>query len=294
MNTDKRFSMWGIMFPVAVYMLINFLVGILSGVICVLQMKANGGFAANVSPDVLMEQMITYVEQITLYTTIATSALTIPVLWYFYRKDQKLDGIRYTKIEPVYYVFPIILGLTSSLVGNNLIFFSGAMQNMPEVQAMADSLYKGNIGIELVGLGIITPVCEELIFRGMMYKRMRKVMPALRAAVMISLFFAMFHVNLIQGLYAFLTGMLICYVYERYQNFLAPVLFHVAANLLSVIGTETEVLGFIYSGKVVFFAVTFGMAILLVLAVYMIEMHIHVREVIEDATGETKEKVDLV
>lgn len=294
MNTDKRLSMWGILFPLVIYFLINLLVSMLGSAVCIVQVMKDEGFSANMSPDVMFDLVLKYAMQITLYTTIATAALTIPVLWHFFKKDQKLDGTIYTKTEPVNYLWPVVLGLTSCLVGNNLIYFSGALQVMPEINEVTDSFYQGNLFVELLGFGILTPICEELMFRGMMYKRIRKAMTPLRASIMVSLFFAIFHVNLVQGLYAFLTGLLLCYVYERYQNLLAPVLFHVAANLLSVLGSETGVLGFMYTGKTVFLAVTFAMAILLVLAVYMIEMRVHVREVVQDGTGETKEKVDLV
>lgn len=44
--------------------------------------------------------------------------------------------------------------------------------------------------------------------------------------------------NVVQGIYAFLLGILLAWICEKYQTIWAPILFHAAANLLSVICTE--------------------------------------------------------
>ena len=126
-----------------------------------------------------------------------------------------------------------------------------------------------------------------------MYGRMREGLPPLRAGVLVSLFFALFHGDLVQGLYAFLLGVLLCYAYERYHNFLAPVLFHVAANLIAVLGSETGILNFMYRSRTVFLITTFGLGLVLLASVYLIEVRVRVREVVQGAEGETKVKIDL-
>jgi len=45
-----------------------------------------------------------------------------------------------------------------------------------------------------------------------------------------ALLFGVFHGNIVQGIYGTLMGLLIAYVYEKYDNFIAPVIIHVAAN----------------------------------------------------------------
>ena len=44
-----------------------------------------------------------------------------------------------------------------------------------------------------------------------------------------------------QGIYAFLIGILLVYLYERFQTLKAPILFHMAANLTSVLFTEFQI-----------------------------------------------------
>ena len=57
------------------------------------------------------------------------------------------------------------------------------------------------------------------------------------AAAVPSLLFALYHGNLPQGIYALLVGAVLAFLMESYQAALAPVLAHMAANLLSVLLT---------------------------------------------------------
>lgn len=238
--------------------------------------------------------MLSAVIENSLYVFMIDASIGILIFGYLFRKDHKMDGTVYTKVKTLEYFWPVILGISACLVNNNLVYLSGMVQITPELEEVMSLFYQGNIPLELFILGILTPLSEELLFRGLIYKRARRLTTVKWAAIMASSIFAMVHGSMIQGLYAFLSGLLLCYVYERYQSFLAPLFFHMAANVISVIASETGILGFMFTGRVVFLAVTFAIAVILVLAVYLIEVRVHVREVVEDGTGETKEKVDLL
>ncbi len=60
------------------------------------------------------------------------------------------------------------------------------------------------------------------------------------AAVVSSVLFGLYHMNLAQGIYAFLFGILLCLVYRAFENLFAPIMLHFSANLLSVILTYTK------------------------------------------------------
>ena len=80
--------------------------------------------------------------------------------------------------------------------------------------------------------------------------------------ILSALFFGTVHGNLLQGLYAFIIGLLLAYVYERFHSILAPIAVHAGANILSVIATETEILDFTYNDDTLFL-VTTGIALLI-------------------------------
>ena len=70
--------------------------------------------------------------------------------------------------------------------------------------------------------GWVMPIVEEYIFRGLMYNRMKDYMSANMAMIISSVIFGLYHGNLIQGVYGFVMGLLMIFVYEKYQTMLAP------------------------------------------------------------------------
>lgn len=88
--------------------------------------------------------------------------------------------------------------------------------------------------VQVLGPGILAPVTEELIFRGLTYRRMRRVLAAVPAAVLSSLLFAVYHGNPIQMIYAFPMAIVLAVLYERGKLFVFPVLFHMGANLTAI------------------------------------------------------------
>lgn len=82
----------------------------------------------------------------------------------------------------------------------------------------------------LLKSAVLAPVCEELFFRGYLLGALKRE-GALRAAVVVSLCFALVHAG---GLGAFgahvLLGLLLCWVTLGMQSLLAPVLVHMGYN----------------------------------------------------------------
>ncbi|MBO7711464.1 MAG: CPBP family intramembrane metalloprotease [Lachnospiraceae bacterium] len=98
----------------------------------------------------------------------------------------------------------------------------------------------------ILGPGLFGPVCEELVYRGLAYQRLCREIPAAAAAVASSLVFAAGHGNMIQFLYAFPMGLLLCAVSGKKrggQNVFLPVMMHLGANLFSVAATLLRVKG---------------------------------------------------
>ena len=81
--------------------------------------------------------------------------------------------------------------------------------------------------------GIISPIVEEIVFRGVLFHRIRKFYSMTVAVGGSALLFGMFHGNLPQFLYGTAMGaiMAVCYMYIG--SFAAPLLVHMSANLFT-------------------------------------------------------------
>lgn len=138
---------------------------------------------------------------------------------------------RYAKVAGLKYIYIIFLGVLMSSGLNRLLVLSGIDLLFPGFDEVSEVLYSANIWAELVVIGVIAPIAEELVFRGVVYERMKRCFSAKAAVFWCSLLFGVFHGNVVQGVYAFCLGLLMIYVKERYHTLAAPILFHMAANV---------------------------------------------------------------
>lgn len=125
----------------------------------------------------------------------------------------------------------VVFATASSLGLNALLTLIGFAETSETYRRVADRQYGVAFGIGLVLYGVISPLAEEALFRGVIYNRLRRFWGPVVGIVSSALFFGLFHGNLVQGVYGTVMGILIAYVYERRGGFFAPVLFHAAANL---------------------------------------------------------------
>ena len=79
--------------------------------------------------------------------------------------------------------------------------------------------------------GILTPFIEELLFRGIVWHRLRRGFMPLGSAVLSSLLFAAAHENIPQAVYGFVMGMVFALSYELTLRFEIPFLLHSTCNL---------------------------------------------------------------
>ena len=102
-------------------------------------------------------------------------------------------------------------------------------------ETTSELLLNGDFIYLFVVLGIIVPLTEEIIYRGLIYNRVKKYLDVNKAILISSLLFGIFHFNLMQGVYAFIIGIIMGYLYHKYNSILAPVALHMAVNQLTVI-----------------------------------------------------------
>lgn len=80
---------------------------------------------------------------------------------------------------------------------------------------------------------ILAPIGEELIFRGLTLRIMKKAIPLWAAVVVQAVLFGIYHMNLVQGVYAFLLGLLFGYIAYRYGSVVPGILLHMVVNTSS-------------------------------------------------------------
>lgn len=196
--------------------------------------------------EVIMEQALEYA----VYVDGIAALLTIPVLIFMFHRDRikekTLGIIQNKKAELWKYAMAIVMSLTMCLGLNNLILLSNMSSQDEMYQETIELLYSAPFAAQIVCLGILAPICEELVFRGLMFKRLRMQVSFRHAALYSTFVFAIIHGNLVQMIYAFIMGLMFAYLYEKYGSVKAPIIAHIAANILSVFCTEYESFNWIF------------------------------------------------
>lgn len=151
----------------------------------------------------------------------------IIVLFFMYRKKDKLY-LSVSKSLPLCFVGGGLLA-----IGLNL-FFGYLCTWIPffarySSEASTDATIP--IAVAIFYHGIVVPISEEMTFRYLVYGRARNILGINMAALMTALFFGLYHGSLLQGMYAFIMGLFLCYVYEWTRSFLSCLLLHMAANI---------------------------------------------------------------
>lgn len=125
----------------------------------------------------------------------------------------------------------VLLALSASLGLNALLTLTGFADGSQTYQKVADRQYGVAFAVGLVLYGLISPLAEEVVFRGVIYNRLRRLYNPAVGIVVSGLLFGAFHGNLVQGVYGACLGMLMAYLYERSRSFMISLIFHAVANL---------------------------------------------------------------
>lgn len=93
-----------------------------------------------------------------------------------------------------------------------------------------DHLSADSIGITMFYVLLVGPISEEFIFRGAILDRFHLAFPFWIANTLQAFLFGVYHMNLIQGLYAFLLGILLGMIRYVTGTILANITAHILFN----------------------------------------------------------------
>ena len=84
-------------------------------------------------------------------------------------------------------------------------------------------------------VGILAPVCEEVVFRGAIFGGLKKEGNVFKAILASGLLFGLLHMNINQASYAFVIGILLGFLVEATGSIFSSILFHVLVNSTNAI-----------------------------------------------------------
>ncbi len=83
---------------------------------------------------------------------------------------------------------------------------------------------------------VLGPIGEELMFRGVVLKNFRRIMPFAFANILQAVLFGIYHMNVMQSLYTIVAGLLFGLIAEKGGRMMDSILAHMMFNLLGITG----------------------------------------------------------
>lgn len=232
-------EMWRTFYPI----LIHYGIGILVSILAVsFYYWKEGGKQVILNP----LDIINKVNQSAMYQLMVTSILAGGICFFLYSKDQKKrkegflgKGPDFVWSPPVLWVSMIVLAVTGGQFLNDFILITGINQIFPQYSNMTDTIMQNQpMWILLLTVGILAPIAEELVFRGLVFRRMKDWMNTGIAIGFSALLFGIYHGNIVQFLFAAIMGVLLAYVYHTTGTLWASILVHMVVNMWSLVGSE--------------------------------------------------------
>ncbi len=96
---------------------------------------------------------------------------------------------------------------------------------------------------------LLGPISEELIYRGIILSYAKKELPFFAANLTQAILFGVYHMNILQGIYAFFVGLFLGYICHKTGSIFPSMLLHICFNLWGVFANEF----FMYGADTPFF-----------------------------------------
>lgn len=191
----------------------------------------------------VMQGAVEFIYGNSMWIIAISSGLTLLFLWLFFiiRKKKLLREAGLTSFSMKKLPALILLGIGLQL----LVSFGMALlpQEMLADYSESVSQVLGTVGIVTIFAQVIAaPLTEEIIFRGLIFSRLKKAMPLWVAAAVSAALFGLMHGQILWTAYAFLLGLLFAAIVIKTGSVTAAVVLHMTFNaggvLLSLLTVE--------------------------------------------------------
>ena len=217
-------KIWDVLYPFIFFALCLIVVTIVALIVA--------GLIVGMAPtDVLLRSY----PVISILVNIGFYGITLITQWKVYQKDDLRFGERKNRWKAWQIAAGAAAAAAVSVLLNALILSSPLPKIFPGYYESAAVSFAGQPWPLLILAAVILgPMAEELIFRGMIYERMRHYLSVPLSIVLSALLFGLYHANMIQFIYTSLMGILLAFYYEKSGSLPACIAAHMAMNAFAV------------------------------------------------------------
>lgn len=261
MKNNSLWKIWNVIYPILMYYVV-------SNVVIYLLVMVFGITEADYGSRYMMLQAF-------------AAAVSVPVLYGFYRQDGLHFTVFHQRTSDAFSktgtgqriktgVLMFVGGAAAGIVLNNLISATGLIQQSESYQNVTARFFGGGVFFEILGAGILIPIAEEILYRGIVYGRLSDWIGIKKALIISAVIFGALHFNLVQFIYAFLLGIMLAWFFEKSNHLYGPAAGHIGANLLTIIRVETGNFDWMSKNSLVYWLSTSLLLVVCLIIFYML------------------------
>ncbi|HPG29330.1 MAG TPA: type II CAAX endopeptidase family protein [bacterium] len=183
---------------------------------------------------------------LTILLTFANSLILFAAAWFIaiikYKQKPSVLGIKFK--EKIYFScfhglkFAIIFVFFNTMALKH-IFATGSVfpNNYSILPLLLYSNSSKTLLLSLIIFGGIIPFVEEVFFRGFFYKALRVKFRFFQASILSSIVFGILHIEPAMIPFGIISGIVLCYLYEKYQTIWRGYFLHSAVNVFFILFT---------------------------------------------------------
>lgn len=224
-------KIWRILYPIG----LHFSAGIAASLLLVIPIAAITIFGGGYESKFL---------ESTVVLTGLMEIIAIPFLLYFMKRDRILRGnlgkeTVKQNLSPVFIVVLIFAAAAFSDLLSQAMAFLRIPDLFPSYGEISEEIYSQNsFGVVVLVVGILAPIAEEMVFRGLVYARLADYLGGKWGILLSGLLFGIYHGNMVQFIFSAILGFWFAWLYQKSGKLLVPILAHAAVNTWSSVLTE--------------------------------------------------------
>lgn len=232
MKKYLKMSGWIILYLLS-YMAVTTLVEILIAIIYVMfnfkKLTSSNAGVINILTDKVQQNA---------YVIVLFAALcTLPFLYYICRVRREnlfsICKIKKLSLKQVVKTISVILGASCFTTGL-VDILSKKITSYDEVNASLSN--PEHLILTFIAIIFVGPIVEEVLFRGLVLNELKKNLNIFVAIIIQGVLFGIYHMNLLQGIYASILGIALGFINYYTGTILSSIIGHMCFNFLGTIG----------------------------------------------------------
>ena len=231
-------SIWGAIYPLLVFILLQFIIAILFAIgvaiVTAIQILSSGGSVSDVMKQI--EVTMTTNGILVLLPTLIVDLIVIRLASFLDSLDiERYPRTKVRQIRVIDYLLAILLGVFANFLISAVLTGFRLDQYFPDYTDLMKNIVMAPMWLQLITVGIVAPIAEEYLMRALVLGRLRRFMPVWAAILVQAVLFGVIHMNVLQGIYAAILGILLGILYVKHNSLTTCITMHIVINSMSTL-----------------------------------------------------------